>query len=83
MKKAACLRYKESDMAPIVVAKGYGFIAEKIIEIAKKNNIPIYLDPNLSSILMKVDVGDEIPRPLYEAVAKVIAFVLKLEERRR
>lgn len=80
MKRAICLRYKEGDRAPLVVAKGQGLIAEKIIERAKKNNIPLYADPNLVSLLMSIQQGDEIPRTLYEACAKVIAFILKLKK---
>jgi len=83
MKRAVCLRYKEGNRAPVLVAKGQGFIAQRIVEIAKEKNIPIYLDPNLSSVLMKLDVGNEIPTPLYEACAKVIAFVLKIKEERK
>lgn len=82
MKRAICLRYKEGDIAPVVVAKGSGHIASKIIEVAEKNDIPLYRDPNLSSILMHIPIGEEIPKPLYEACAKVIAFVLKLEKGR-
>lgn len=79
MKRAVCLRYKEGDIAPVVVAKGKGYVAENIIEIAKKKDIPIYPDPDLSSILMNISPGDEIPKPLYKACAEVIAFVLKLK----
>ncbi|MEW6103015.1 MAG: EscU/YscU/HrcU family type III secretion system export apparatus switch protein [bacterium] len=83
MKKAVALRYEKKERAPVVVAKGQGYIAEKIIEEAAKNNIPIYTDPNLSSILMRLERGEEIPRELYEAVAKALAFVLKLDEKKR
>ncbi|MEW6482666.1 MAG: EscU/YscU/HrcU family type III secretion system export apparatus switch protein [bacterium] len=83
MKRAVCLRYEKKEGAPVVVAKGQGYIAEKIIEKAMKNNIPIYTNPNLASILMRVEMGEEIPEILYEACAKALAFVLKLEEKRR
>jgi len=77
-KKAAALRYNEfSDSAPKVVAKGKGYIAEKIIEMAKKHNIPIVEDPLLVDSLIKLDLYEEIPPHLYEAVAKLIAYVIK------
>ena len=77
-KKAAALRYNQlSDKAPKVVAKGQGHIAEKIIELAKKHNIPIVEDPLLVDSLIKLDLYEEIPPHLYEAVAKIVAFVIK------
>lgn len=80
MKSAVCLRYKEGERAPLVVARGQGFIAERIIEKARESNIPLYTDPNLAGLLMALQPGDEIPKPLYEACAKVIAFILKLKK---
>ena len=77
-KKAAALRYNElSDRAPKVVAKGSGVIAEKIIEMAKAHNIPIVEDPLLVDSLIKLDLYEEIPPHLYEAVAKIVAYIIK------
>jgi flagellar biosynthesis protein len=77
-KKAAALSYNQySDNAPKLVAKGQGVIAEKIIELAKQHNIPIVEDPLLVDSLMKLDLYEEIPPHLYEAVAKILAFILK------
>ncbi len=77
-KKAAALRYEQfMDDAPKLVAKGRGMVAEKIIELAKKHNIPIVEDPLLVDSLIKLDLYEEIPPHLYEAVAKIIAFILK------
>ena len=77
-KKAAALRYNEfSDKAPKVVAKGSGIIAEKIIEMAKAHNIPIVEDPLLVDSLIKLDLYEEIPPHLYEAVAKIVAYIIK------
>ncbi len=81
VKKAAALRYNErEDNAPRVVASGKGKIAEKIIEIAREYDIPIYEDPDLVELLLKVDIGEEIPPELYKAVAEVLAFIYKLRE---
>lgn len=60
--------------APRVVAKGGGQIAEKIIETAREHNVPLQEDAALASALSKLDIGREIPRELYVAVAHVLAF---------
>jgi len=78
LKKAAALRYNEfSDEVPKVVAKGKGIVAEKIIEMAKAHNIPIVEDSLLVDSLIKLDLYEEIPPHLYEAVAKIVAYIIK------
>ncbi|MEN3028272.1 MAG: EscU/YscU/HrcU family type III secretion system export apparatus switch protein [Aquificaceae bacterium] len=75
-KRAVALRYEQSrDQAPLVVAKGAGELAEKIIETAKKHGVPVLEDRALLSALMRVEVYEEIPPELYRAVAKVLLFV--------
>jgi flagellar biosynthesis protein len=64
--------------APRVVAKGGGHVAERIIEKAREHNVPLEEDPALASVLAKVDLGREIPRELYVAVANVLAFAWML-----
>ncbi len=78
-KKAVALRYDpEKDKAPVVVAKGQGSLAERIIEMAKKEGIPVVEDRELVEALVRVDVFEEIPPVLYEAVAKVLVFVRRI-----
>jgi flagellar biosynthesis protein len=60
--------------APRVVAKGGGEIADKIIETAREHNVPLQEDAALASALSKLDIGREIPKELYVAVAHVLAF---------
>jgi len=80
-KKAVALKYnKGKDSAPKVVAKGKGYIAEKIIEAARENNVPLYEDKNLSQVLEALDLDTEIPPELYRAVAEVLAFIYKLNK---
>ena len=79
---AVALHYDKSG-APRVVAKGRGTIGEKIIEVAKANNIPIEENEVLAGALSNVELGDEIPAELYKAVAEVLIFVLKLSGRIR
>jgi flagellar biosynthesis protein len=81
---AAALKYdQEKDKAPKITAKGKGLIAEKIIELARENGIPIKEDPSLVQILCKLDIDEEIPVELYRAVAELLAFVYSVNERHR
>jgi flagellar biosynthetic protein FlhB len=82
---AVAIKYERGKMkAPRVVAKGMNFIAQKIVEIAKENNVPIYQDPPLAWTLYKsVNVGDYIPESLYKAVAKVLAYVIMLKQKQK
>ena len=79
---AVALHYDRKG-APRVVAKGRGPIGEKIIEVAKANNIPIEENEVLVGALSNVELGDEIPQELYKAVAEVLIFVLRLSGRVR
>ena len=71
---AIALEY-DGDNAPQVTAKGSGSVAEKIIEIAKQNNVSLHEDEALIEILAQLELGDEIPDNVYRAVAEVIAFI--------
>ena len=81
---AIALQYdKNSHGAPIVVAKGTDFIAQRIREIAKEHNIPILERKALARALYaSTEVGSEIPRDLFKAVAEVLAFVYRLKRNR-
>lgn len=78
---AVALEYKKDKMAaPTVVAKGAGFVAEKIKEIARKNGIPVVENKPLARTLYKlVEIGENIPVSLYKAVAEVLAYVYRLK----
>ncbi len=81
-KRAAALRYDpERDKAPVVIAKGRGELAERIIELAKREGIPVVEDEGLVEALLKVEVFEEIPPVLYEAIARVLVFVGKVRKR--
>ena len=78
-KVATAITYNaEKDIAPRVTAKGQGLIAEKIIELAQKHNIPIKSDPGLVEILSRMDIDEQIPIDVYRAVAEILAFVYGL-----
>ncbi len=79
IQKAVALEYdrKKGD-APRVTAKGKGKVAEKIIELAKKHDIPIKDDPDLIEVLSSLDINQEIPSEIYAAVAELLAFVYSM-----
>jgi flagellar biosynthetic protein FlhB len=81
---AIALRYEAGETpAPICLAKGVDAVAARIREVAEENNIPIVEDPPLARALFAAaDVDEAIPREHYEAVAKVIGFVMRLARRR-
>ena len=74
-KTAVALSYEPGDSAPKILATGKGHIAEKIIEEAKKNNVPFYQDNKLAETLSALEIGDAIPPDLYEVVAQILVFV--------
>ena len=79
---AVALHYEAGkDHAPRVTAKGQGFVADRIIEIAKEHGVQIHEDPDLVTLLSKLDIKKEIPENLYKAVAEVLAFVYRLNQR--
>jgi flagellar biosynthesis protein len=76
IKKAVALKYdKLKDDAPRVVAKGQGQVADNIIELAKKYDIPIKDDPDLIEVLSSLEINEAIPSEIYVAVAELLAFV--------
>ncbi len=79
-KKAAALKYEKNYDAPIVSAAGMGHIADKIIEEAKKNEVPVVYNKELAELLTNVDVGSYIPEELYNAVAEVIAYIMDVDK---
>jgi flagellar biosynthesis protein len=81
---AAALKYdQKKDAVPRVTAQGRGMIAERIIELARKNDVPIKNDPALVQILSKLELDEQIPAEIYKAVAEILAFVYSMNERRR
>jgi flagellar biosynthesis protein len=77
--KAVALKYNKGiDKAPRVTAKGKGYIAQKIIALAKEHDIPIKEDPDLVHVLSELDLHQEIPPELYMVVAELLAFVYRM-----
>ncbi|AXT47987.1 MULTISPECIES: EscU/YscU/HrcU family type III secretion system export apparatus switch protein [Chromobacterium] len=78
-RSAVALSYQEGHRSPKVVAKGYGELAERIIDRAREAGVFVHDSPELVSLLMQVDLDKNIPPELYRAVAEVLAFVYFLE----
>lgn len=79
-RSAIALSYREGASAPRVVAKGYGVTAERIIDRAREAGVFVHDSPELVSLLMQVDLDQQIPPELYRAVAEILAFVYYLEK---
>jgi flagellar biosynthesis protein len=76
--EAVALRYRpDRDRAPRVTAKGSGTMAERILEVARRHEIPIREDKNLIQVLSQLDPDQEIPPELYFVVAEILAFVYR------
>lgn len=82
---AIAIKYEMGKMhAPRVVAKGVDLVAQRIKQIAIDNNVPLVEDKPLAQMLYKsVDIGDEIPEKLFQAVAQILAYVYRLRDSRQ
>ena len=77
---SVAVRYDSSEMdAPVVIAKGADFIAMKIREIAKENEIPIIENPPVARLLHKIDLGGSIPEDLFKVIAEILAHVYSIK----
>lgn len=80
IKKAAAIKYEKENGAPQVVALGENNVADKIIEIAKQNDVTVYENAPLAESLNNLSIGQEIPKELYDVVAQILIFVAQLDE---
>lgn len=80
--RSAALKYNgDSSSAPIVVASGLGYVAQKIIDLAQENEIPVYQDDALASLLTQLECGSEIPPELYQAVVDIYVYFLNYNQK--
>jgi flagellar biosynthesis protein len=83
-RRAAALRYdKDQAGAPKVIAAGAGLIADRIVEIAREQGVPVREDPALAEALARLELEQEIPSELFVAVAEVLVWAYGLEPKRR
>lgn len=82
--KAVALKYSvDKDLAPVVIASGYGEVANRIIDIAEHNGIPVFRDDGAASLLCMLEVGTAIPPELYEVVASIYVQLLRASKEMR
>ena len=78
-KKAVALQYEAGDGAPVIVASGMGYMAEKIVEVASDSGVPIYEDNSLATILTQLKLGQEVPEELYKAIVEIYVYFLHFD----
>lgn len=76
---AVALSHADASKAPVVVAKGYGVVAESIMREAKANGLYVHESADLVRLLMQVNLDRQIPPQLYRAVAELMAWIHSLE----
>ncbi len=78
-KKAVALQYGAGDAAPVIVASGMGYMAEKIVEVAADSGVPIYEDNSLATVLTQLELGRPIPEELYQAIVEIYVYFLRFD----
>lgn len=78
-RSAVALQYGAGDAAPVVVASGMGYMAEKIVETAADAGVPIYEDNSLATALAQLKLGQEIPEELYKAIVEIYVYFLNFD----
>ena len=78
-KTAVALEYTAGDKAPKVIATGQGYLAEKIVDVAREADVPIHKDEKLARSLSVLDISEYIPSELYSIVAEILVFVDSME----
>ena len=78
---AVALKYNpEKDYTPIVVASGHGHVAEKIINLADENGVPVYRDDSATALLTMLNVGQGVPPELYQLVAGIYVQIMQVSK---
>lgn len=78
-RSAVALSY-DGKGAPNISAKGKGEAAERMLEIARTNDVPVKEDPVLAAALSEIPLGDQVPEALFQAVAEVLAYVYSIND---
>ncbi len=77
--KAVAIKYDGMNSAPVIIASGMGNLAEKIVEVAVSNGVPIYEDNSLATMLAQMQLGSQIPEELYNAIVEIYIYFLKFD----
>jgi len=78
--KAVALKYTQDVPAPFITARGKGRMAERIMEIAHREGVPLKDNVELTEILFSMEVGSFIPEELYQVIAEIYTFVVEMQE---
>ena len=76
--RAVALKY-DGEGAPVVVASGMGYLAERMIEVATESGVPVYEDNSLATMLSQLALGQEIPDALYQAIVEIYVYFLNFD----
>lgn len=77
--RAVALRYGEGGSAPVIVASGMGHLAEKIVEVASENGVPVYEDNSLATMLTQLKLGQEVPEALFQTIVEIYVYFLNFD----
>lgn len=75
--KVVALKYEQGDYSPVIVAKGEDQFAQKILELAKVENIPILEEKGIVETLYKFEINQYIPEDLWDIVADIYLFIFE------
>ena len=76
--RAVALKY-DGEGAPVVVASGMGYLAERMIEVASESGVPVYEDNSRATMLSQLALGQEIPDALYQAIVEIYVYFLNFD----
>ena len=76
--RAVALKY-DGEGAPVVVASGMGYLAERMIEVPSESGVPVYEDNSLATMLSQLALGQEIPDALYQAIVEIYVYFLNFD----
>ncbi|WP_148254128.1 EscU/YscU/HrcU family type III secretion system export apparatus switch protein [Aidingimonas lacisalsi] len=82
-RQAVALAYQDGDQAPRVLAQGYGELAERIVDEAKRQGIYVHDAPELVALLMQLNIDERIPPKLYQVIAELLVWVREIDAKDR
>lgn len=77
--RAVALKYDKSSGAPLVIASGMGYTAERMVEVAEDNGVPIYEDNSLATMLSQLELGQPVPPELFQAIVEIYVYFLNFD----
>lgn len=83
LRKGTAIRYSTNKKVPEILAQARGILVEKLLEVARENDVTIYKDPDLAEVLSALKIGAEIPESLYRAMTEVLLYCYNVNEKFR